>query len=175
MTKSFECSAAGVPCRAKITGETDEEVLEQAVEHAKEKHGVDLAQSRAGRLREEPHPRRRRRQGGMSAGAGIGWWIGWGVALVVILIAATLLLTIIALGRRIVRQADEITAAIDGGRENTTPLFDVTRTNSAIDRITRGLRAVRTGEPQPPPDPPPRPGEGHGPGEALRDAWKDRE
>ena len=46
MTKSFECSAAGVPCRAKITGETDEEVLEQAVEHAKEKHGVDLAQSR---------------------------------------------------------------------------------------------------------------------------------
>ena len=111
----------------------------------------------------------------MSAGAGIGWWIGWAVALVVILIAATLLLTIIALGRRIVRQAGEITAAIDGGRENTTPLFDVTRTNSAIDRITRGLRAVRTGQPQPPPAPPPRPGEGRGPGEALRDAWKDRD
>jgi hypothetical protein len=111
----------------------------------------------------------------MSVGAGIGWWIGWAVALVVILIAATLLLTIIALGRRIVRQADDITAAIDGARENTTPLFDVTRTNSAIDRITRGLRAARTGEPQPPAKPPPRPGEGHGPGEALREAWKDRE
>jgi hypothetical protein len=96
------------------------------------------------------------------------------VALVVILIAATLLLTIIALGRRIVRQADDITAAIDGARENTTPLFDVTATNSAIDRITRGLRAVRTGEPQPPPGPAPRPGESHGPGEALREAWRDR-
>ena len=46
MTKSFECRAAGVPCRAKIKGETDEEVLEKAVEHAREKHGVDLAQSR---------------------------------------------------------------------------------------------------------------------------------
>ena len=46
MTKIFECRAAGVPCRAKIEGETDEEVLEKAVEHAREKHGVDLAQSR---------------------------------------------------------------------------------------------------------------------------------
>jgi predicted small metal-binding protein len=44
--KSFQCSDAGVPCRAKITGETDTEVLEKAVEHAKEKHGVDLSQSR---------------------------------------------------------------------------------------------------------------------------------
>jgi hypothetical protein len=111
----------------------------------------------------------------MSAGAGIGWWIGWTVALVVVLIAATLLLTIIALGRRIVRQADDITAAIDGARENTMPLFDVTRTNSAIDRITRGLRAVRTGEPQPPPAPAPRADEPHPPGAALREAWKDRE
>ena len=46
MTKSFKCSAAGVPCRAKITGDTDEAVLQKAVEHAREKHGVDLAQSR---------------------------------------------------------------------------------------------------------------------------------
>ena len=46
MTKIFECRAAGVPCRAKIKGETDEEVLEKAVEHARKKHGVDIAQSR---------------------------------------------------------------------------------------------------------------------------------
>ena len=110
----------------------------------------------------------------MSVAAGIGWWIGWAVALVVVLIAATLLLTIIALGRRIVRQADDITAAIDGARENTTPLFDVSGTNSAIDRITRGLRAVRTGEPQPPPSGAPRQGESHGPGEALREVSKER-
>lgn len=78
--------------------------------------------------------------------AASGWWyVGWGVGLVVVLIAALLLLAIIALGRRIARQADEITVALDGARANTEPLFDVVRTNLAVDRITRGLRSVRTG------------------------------
>ena len=45
MTKSFRCADAGVVCRAEITGETEEEVLEKAVEHAREKHGVDLTSS----------------------------------------------------------------------------------------------------------------------------------
>lgn len=75
-----------------------------------------------------------------------GWWyVGWVVGVVVVLIAALLLLAIIALGRRITRQADDITRALDGTREHTAPLFDVTRTNLAIDQITRGLRSVRTG------------------------------
>ena len=74
------------------------------------------------------------------------WWIvGWVVGVAVIAIAALLLIAIIALGRRIVHQADDITAAIDGARDNTTALFDVTRTNLAIDQITRGLREVREG------------------------------
>jgi len=74
-----------------------------------------------------------------------GWYVGWAIALLVVLIAAVLLLAIIGLGRRIVRQADDITAALDGTREHTAPLFDVKRTNFAVDRITRGLRRVRTG------------------------------
>jgi len=45
MTKTFECSHGGVVCGAKITGETDEEVLAKAVEHARKAHGVDLAQA----------------------------------------------------------------------------------------------------------------------------------
>ena len=45
MTKSFRCADTGVVCRAHITGETEEEVLEKADEHAKEKHGVDLTVS----------------------------------------------------------------------------------------------------------------------------------
>ncbi len=45
MTKSFRCADAGVLCRAEITGETDDEVLEKAVEHARKKHGVDLTAS----------------------------------------------------------------------------------------------------------------------------------
>jgi hypothetical protein len=77
-----------------------------------------------------------------------GWVIGWAVGLVVVLLAAGLLLAIIALGRRITRQAHDITTALDGTRANTEALFDVTRANLAIDRITRRLRAVRTGEEQ---------------------------
>ena len=46
MTKSFRCRDAGVVCRAKITGQTEEEVLEQAVAHARDAHGVDLTDSR---------------------------------------------------------------------------------------------------------------------------------
>ena len=45
MTKSFRCADAGVVCRAHITGETEDEVLGKAVEHAREKHGVDLTVS----------------------------------------------------------------------------------------------------------------------------------
>lgn len=45
MAKSFRCADAGVVCRAEVSGETEEEVLEKAVEHAREKHGVDLTAS----------------------------------------------------------------------------------------------------------------------------------
>jgi hypothetical protein len=83
----------------------------------------------------------------VSVAIGIGWWIGWGVALVVILLAAALLLLVIGFARRVAGQADGITEALDGARENTTALFDVTRTNLAVDTITSDLRAVRTGEP----------------------------
>lgn len=46
MTKSFACRDAGVVCRAKVTGTTEDEVLAKAVEHAREAHGVDLTTSR---------------------------------------------------------------------------------------------------------------------------------
>ncbi len=75
-----------------------------------------------------------------------GWWvIGASLGAAVIAVAAVLLLVIIALGRRIVRQAGEIVTALDGARENTTGLFDLARTNAALDSITADLRAVREG------------------------------
>jgi len=75
-----------------------------------------------------------------------GWWVlGCVLGAVVVLIAASLLLTIIAIARRIVRSANEIVAALDGTRENTNALFDVPVVNHNIDRITRGLRTAREG------------------------------
>jgi hypothetical protein len=79
----------------------------------------------------------------MTVALSTGWYVGWAIGLVVVLIAAGLLLTIIALGRRIARQAVGITAALEGAKENTDALWEVRGTNHAIDRITRGLAAAR--------------------------------
>jgi len=73
------------------------------------------------------------------------WLAGWGIGALVVVIAASLLLTLIALGRRIIGQAEDITAALDGAREHTDGLYDVRETNAAIESITRSLRTVRTG------------------------------
>ena len=45
MTKSFRCRDAGVVCKAEITGATEDDVLAQAIAHARELHGVDLTDS----------------------------------------------------------------------------------------------------------------------------------
>jgi hypothetical protein len=74
------------------------------------------------------------------------WWIvGWVGGVVVIALVAALVLAITAVAHRITAQAEGITKALDGARANTEPLFAVKMTNSAVDRITRGLRIARTG------------------------------
>ena len=73
------------------------------------------------------------------------WVAGWSAGVAVVLVAAGLLLAIIALARRIARQARDIERAIDGARENTTALFEVVETNATLERTTRALRAVREG------------------------------
>lgn len=74
------------------------------------------------------------------------WWaVGWAIAGVVILVAAALLVTLIGLGRRIARQADEATTALEGACANTKPMFNLWHTHSAIGRITGGLRDAREG------------------------------
>ena len=45
MAKTFECRHGGVVCNAKIRGETEDEVLQRAVEHARKVHKVDLTQA----------------------------------------------------------------------------------------------------------------------------------
>lgn len=73
------------------------------------------------------------------------WSAGWGVGALVVVVAASLLLTLIALGRRIIGQAEDIKTALDGTRENTAALYDVSATNATVESITRSLRTVRTG------------------------------
>ncbi len=81
----------------------------------------------------------------MTVAVAAGWIVGWVLGVIVVALVAVLVLTITALAGRITRQAGAITEALDGARENTTPLWEVRSTNHALDRITRGLRRVRTG------------------------------
>ena len=72
------------------------------------------------------------------------WWIlGFAVAGVVVLVAATLLITIILLARRIANQAAAITLALDGAMRNTNPLFDLASMNHALESISRGVAKLR--------------------------------
>jgi predicted small metal-binding protein len=45
MAKTIECRHGGLVCGARVEGDSDEEVVQKAVEHARERHGVDLEQS----------------------------------------------------------------------------------------------------------------------------------
>jgi hypothetical protein len=73
-----------------------------------------------------------------------GWWIAGSVAgAVAVVVAAALVLTVIALARRIVVQARDIEAALVAARDNTAPLFDIAMMNHALESITRGVRRAR--------------------------------
>lgn len=73
----------------------------------------------------------------------IAWVVGWTVGGLVVVIAAVLLLLIIGLGQRIVGQAKEITGLLDSARQRTIPLFELSKTNLALDRMVRGLARAR--------------------------------
>ena len=42
---SLQCSHGGLVCRERVTGATEDEVVQKAVEHARQVHGVDLTQA----------------------------------------------------------------------------------------------------------------------------------
>ena len=72
------------------------------------------------------------------------WWVaGYAAGAVVVLIAATLLLAVIALARRIARQAGEIESALLASVANTESLFDLGQTNHALETLSRSVRQLR--------------------------------
>ena len=71
------------------------------------------------------------------------WWIvGYAIGGAVVLIAATLLIVINLLARRIVHQAAEITLALDGAMRNTDPLFDLGMVNHSLESLVRGVKTL---------------------------------
>lgn len=75
-----------------------------------------------------------------------GWTIGWLGGAAVVVTAATLLVTIIGLARRITRQAEEITAALDGVELHTRPLWKVSEVNAALSQVVDRLSPAADGQ-----------------------------
>lgn len=72
------------------------------------------------------------------------WWIvGYALGAAVVLVAAALLVAAIALVRRVVGQAGDIVAALEGARSNTAPLVAIAEVNLALERIAAGLERLR--------------------------------
>ena len=73
-----------------------------------------------------------------------GWWVAGSVAgALAVVVAAALVLTVIALARRIVVQAREIETALMGAHRNTESLFDIAMMNHALESNTRGVKEAR--------------------------------
>jgi hypothetical protein len=60
-------------------------------------------------------------------------------------VAAGLILTLIALGRRITGRAREVDALLQRTRDNTGVLFDLPETNRALNSIGETLGKIRAG------------------------------
>ncbi len=73
-----------------------------------------------------------------------GWYVGYVIALVVLVVVVILVATILGLARRIGVQALAVIEAIDEGRVNTLPLWEVDKINGGLREITRSAEEART-------------------------------
>jgi predicted small metal-binding protein len=51
MAKILRCKDAGFDCAEEVRGQTEEEVLQRAAEHAKKAHNIDVTPAMAAQLR----------------------------------------------------------------------------------------------------------------------------
>jgi uncharacterized membrane protein len=75
--------------------------------------------------------------------ASTGWTVGIALGVVVILIAAAIVITIVALARRIAKQASTAVQGVEAVRAQTTQLNDIGRINDSGVRILHSARALR--------------------------------
>jgi len=72
-----------------------------------------------------------------------GWKVGLALGIVVILIAAAIVITIVSLAMRILRQADAAVAGVEKVRVQTDELSGIARVNDSGVRILHSARALR--------------------------------
>jgi uncharacterized membrane protein len=72
-----------------------------------------------------------------------GWQVGIALGVVVVLVAAAIVITIVALARRIANQASAAVQAVDVVRAQTDELGGIARINDSGVRILHAARALR--------------------------------
>lgn len=72
-----------------------------------------------------------------------GWYVGFVIATLVIIVVVILAGMILALARRIGVQAEAITEALDRGRINSLPLWEVDKVNEELRLIVRDCEQAR--------------------------------
>jgi hypothetical protein len=75
--------------------------------------------------------------------AGPGWTIGLVLGVVVVLVAAAIVITIVALARRIAAQARTAVQGVESVRAQTDALEGIGRINDSGVRILHSARALR--------------------------------
>jgi hypothetical protein len=76
-------------------------------------------------------------------GASTGWYVGLALGVVVVLVAAAIVITIVALARRIAEQAKLAVTGVEKVRDQTTELAGIARINDSGIRILHSARALR--------------------------------
>lgn len=76
-------------------------------------------------------------------GASTGWWTGLALGIVVIAVAAAIVITIVALARRIAAQARGAVDGVEVVRAQTDALGGIERINDSGVRILHSARALR--------------------------------
>jgi len=75
--------------------------------------------------------------------ASTGWYVGFALGLVVIAVAAAIVITIVALARRIAGQARTAVEGVEVVRAQTDALAGIGRINDSGVRILHAARALR--------------------------------
>ena len=75
--------------------------------------------------------------------ASTGWYVGFALGLVVIAVAAAIVITIVALARRIAAQARTAVEGVTVVKQQTDELGGVARINDSGVRILHSARALR--------------------------------
>jgi hypothetical protein len=76
-------------------------------------------------------------------GASTGWDVGLVLGILVVAVAAAIVITIVALARKIAAQARTAVQGVEKVREQTTELAGIARINDSGVRILHSARALR--------------------------------